>query len=106
MLIRISQLPLTSNAHSPQRFAFIRSVQINASGWLLELVPVFSFSRDGGAVEEYRQVNDRAKETLIPLLSVVALPLGLSFLHIVPHTFVIREERPVRIISICLPPLF
>lgn len=118
-----SALPLTSNANRPQHFAFIRSVQINASGWLPEVLPVVSFSRDGEAVEGSRQVNDRAKETLIPLPALShqhptpallgdPLTIGscstprLSFLHIVPHTFVIRDERPVSTISICLPQLF
>jgi len=61
-----SALPLTSSANCPQHFEFIRSVQINASGWLLQVFRVVSFSRHGGAVERYRQVNDHAKEISIP----------------------------------------
>jgi hypothetical protein len=101
-------LPPTSMGKSPQRFVFIFAAEIVTSGWLLTVFPIISLSREG-----YHQLSDTAKETVIPLSAFThqhlspALfgdPLTMSdystprpsFLHLVPHTFVINDDRQVR----------
>ena len=110
--ILASGLPPTSNNTSPQHFAFIRSLQLVPSGWLLEVFPIVSFTNSGGALEGYRRLSDAAKETLIPLPAfshqhltpaLFGDPLTIdgysnprpSFLHIVPRIFVFDEKRSV-----------
>jgi hypothetical protein len=110
----------TSDGRSPQHFAFIRSIQCVSNGWLFEVSPIVSFSSSAGD----HQMNDAAKETLIPLpafshqhltAALFGDPLTIGgcstprppFLHIVPRTFVIGDDRPVRVqFSICRPQRF
>ncbi|KAF8224689.1 hypothetical protein L208DRAFT_1020358, partial [Tricholoma matsutake] len=103
-----SGFPPTTNAKSPQHFAFIHSTQYVPSGWRLEVFLIISFSRDRGALGGYRQVIHHAKETLIPLAlshqhptpALFSDPLTIDgcstprllFLHIVPLSFIIPDK--------------
>jgi hypothetical protein len=106
-------LPLTSNGSSPQHFAFIREVTSPRPGvFKLEFYPVISFTRRGGALAGYNEVNDAFKAKLLPLprLSLrhptpeaFGAPLNLgdwstfrdSWLSVIPKSFIMPGSRPV-----------
>ncbi len=107
--------PLTSSARGPQHFAFVRSVNHHPEGFELEVYPVVSFSREGGAMDGYNATDDIIKQTLIPLppLSrhfptpqLFGPPLGIggwedskeTWLHVVPKTFIMPRSRSVSVI--------
>ncbi|KAM6499330.1 hypothetical protein JOM56_004838 [Amanita muscaria] len=74
-------LPPTSNGTSPQHFAFIRQMEILSDGsYALEVYPVVSFTRSGGALATYNRLTDAAKASLLPLSP-------LSFCHPTPDAF-------------------
>ncbi|KAF5375494.1 hypothetical protein D9615_009206 [Tricholomella constricta] len=113
----VSNLPLTSNGSSLQHFAFVRQMTIqSATSYLLEVYPVVSFIRSGGALAGYNQLDDAAKATLIPLPSfslrqptpeAFGPPLSFgnfatfrdSWLFIVPMRFIIPASRPFKRMS-------
>jgi len=107
-------LPATSNGSSSQHFAFIRQVFIQPNGsWVLEVYPVFSFTRSGGALAGYNRMDDSAQATLLPLPPPLSnscptpeafgAPLVLgnrstfveSWLGVIPIRFVMPTLRPV-----------
>ena len=106
-----TDLPPTSNGRSPQHFAFIRQMYLNLDdSWILEVYPVVSFTRSGGAVQGYRQLTDAGKAALLPLpkLSLrhptpapFGTPFGTwstlrdSFLLVIPMRFETKRQRPV-----------
>ncbi|KAI0296731.1 hypothetical protein B0F90DRAFT_1744658 [Multifurca ochricompacta] len=74
-------LPPTSNGTSPQHFASIRQIEILSDGsYVLEVYPVVSFTRSGGALPTYNRLTDAAKASLLPLPP-------LSFRHPTPDAF-------------------
>jgi hypothetical protein len=74
-------LPLTSNGSSTQHFAFIRQVTIKAPGsYLLDVLPVLSFTSSGGALAGYNGMDDTTKAMLLPLPP-------LSHCHPMPEAF-------------------
>ena len=110
-----SGVPPTSNAKSPQHFAFIRSATLHRDGFELEVYAAVSFSNRGGAMNGYNDLNDRSKATLIPLppLSrsvqtpeIFGEPLSIrgwvnsrdAWLLVVPITFIMPTSRPVSVV--------
>jgi hypothetical protein len=115
------RLPPTSNASSPQHFAFIRSAVLrdNAS-YDIVAYPVISFSHQGGALEGYNNLPANVKPFLIPLpplsthhptpvvfgnaLTLIGgFALGRdSWLHVIPHRFTMPENRQVSLHFCCI----
>ncbi len=58
---------LASHSSYPQHFAFVRSTNTHPDGLEVEVYPVVSFTRSGGARAGYDKVDDDIKPTLIPL---------------------------------------
>ncbi|KAF8346407.1 hypothetical protein F5887DRAFT_1182675 [Amanita rubescens] len=74
-------LPPTTNGRTPQLFAFIREMEVLPDGsYVLEVYPVVSFTRSGGALPTYNRLTDAAKALLLPLPP-------LSFCHPTPEAF-------------------
>jgi hypothetical protein len=114
----VSDLPPTSHGSSPQHSAFIRQVNVySGTSYLLEVYAVVSFTRSGGALAGYNQMNDATKATLLPLppLSLhhptpeaFGPPLDFgnwttprdSWLSIIPRRFVMPTSRPVSLLLI------
>ena len=112
-----TDLPPTSNGSSPQHFAFIRLMDtLPGNACVLEVYPVLSFSRIGGAVSTYNKLPDTAKAALLPLPPLsfrhptpdsFGAPLDLgdwsnsrdSFLHVIPRRFVMPPHRPVSLFA-------
>jgi hypothetical protein len=109
----VSDLPPTSHGLSPQHAAFVRQVNVHSdTSYTLEVYSVASFSRSGGALAGYNQMNNATKATLLPLppLSLChptpeafGPPLDFgnwstprdSWLNIIPRRFIIPTSRPV-----------
>lgn len=51
----------------PQHHAFVRAVTPHPRGLTLEVYPIVSFSREGGAVNGYNASSESVKQGLIPL---------------------------------------
>jgi hypothetical protein len=108
-----THLPLTSHGSSSQHFSFIRQASIlSDSSYLLEVYPVLSFSRTGGAVATYNALTNAAQAMLLPLPNLslrhatpdaFGTPLDFggwstrndSFLFVVPTQFVMPANRAV-----------
>ena len=106
-------LPLTSNGSSPQHFGFIRRANpIQDDIYELEVYPVLSFSRSGGALAGYNEMDDATKATLLPLPPLSRRqpmpeafgdPIDFgnwttykdSWLSIIPRRFRMPTSRPV-----------
>ena len=107
-------LPATSKGSSSQYFAFIRQVFIQPNGsWVLEVYPVLSFTKSGGALAGYNRMDDSAQAMLLPLPPLsnscptpeaFGAPLVLlgnrstfveSWLSVIPIRFVMPTLRPV-----------
>jgi hypothetical protein len=50
-----------------QHHVFVRSTAPHPLGLVIEVYPVVSFSREGGAVDGYNAANETVKQSLIPL---------------------------------------
>ena len=113
------RLSLTSNASSPQHFAFIRSAVLrDDASYDIVAYPIIFFSRQGGAVEGYNNLPANVKPFLIPLpplstrhptptvfgnaLTLIGgFALGRdSWLHIIPRQFIMLENRKVSLICL------
>ncbi|EDR09629.1 uncharacterized protein LACBIDRAFT_318891 [Laccaria bicolor S238N-H82] len=76
-----SNLPPVSRGGGPQRLAFICDIRVHDESFILDVYPVLSFSRSGGAVVAYNNMrNPISKASLLPLPS-------FSSRHPTPHTF-------------------
>ncbi|KAF8342434.1 hypothetical protein F5887DRAFT_357480 [Amanita rubescens] len=63
-----TDLPPTSRGQSPQHLAFIRQkYHLQDGSYVLDVYPLVSFSRSGGAVRGFHQLTDAGKATLLPL---------------------------------------
>jgi hypothetical protein len=115
-------LPPTSNAQSPQHFAFIGSLSAHRDGYTVDAYPVVSFTSQGGAEAGYNNLDINIQRTLIPLpplsqrVSTPQLfgnPLTLggwqtsrdSWLSVIPRTFVMPRSRPVSVVHFLHLPL-
>lgn len=109
-----TNLPPISIASGPQHFAFVCSSLFQPNGsTVLEVYPVLSFTRSGGALSAYNSMNDAtAKAALLPLPPLSSrhptpdafgqpLDFGTwsntrdSFLHIFPRRFTMTLDRSV-----------
>jgi hypothetical protein len=111
-----TDLPPTSRGQSPQHLAFIRQqYHLQDGSYVLDVYPLVSFSRSGGAVLGFRQLTDAGKATLLPLpplssrhpspnaFGVPLNPLDFggwsdnrdAFLHVIPRQFTMHRSRPV-----------
>jgi len=102
-----SGIPPTSNARSPQHFAFVRTATPLADGVELEVFPMVSFSRTGGAINGYNDMTDEQKATLIPLSRFMPTePLTVggwintrnAWLLVIPAKFIVTASRPVSVL--------
>jgi hypothetical protein len=118
-----SGIPPTSNARSPQHFAFVRSATPLADGVQLDVYAIVSFSSSGGAVNGYNNLTEERKATLIPLShsmptpELFGEPLTIggwinswdARLLVVPTTFIMPASRRVSVLlsypcAICCHP--
>ena len=104
---------------SPQRLAFIRQqYHLQDGSYVLDVYPLVSFSRSGGAVLGFRQLTDAGKATLLPLpplssrhpspnaFGVPLNPLDFggwsddrdSFLYVISRQFTMPRSRPVSLL--------
>ncbi|KAK2463869.1 hypothetical protein APHAL10511_004174 [Amanita phalloides] len=113
-------LPPASAGSGPQHFAFIRDVHLMPGrSWVLEVYPVLSFTRTGGALPTYNKMTDTTKATLLPLPPLSSRhptpgafgePLDFgnwstnrySFLHVFPRRFTMTSRRSFKRMN---PPL-
>ena len=113
-----SGVPPTSNARSPQHFAFIRSLSGYGDGYMAEVYPVVSFTLQGGAEAGYNNLDTNSQRTLIDLIPLPPLshcaptpqlfgnPLILgnwqtlrdSWLSVILMRFIIPRSRPVSVV--------
>jgi hypothetical protein len=114
-------LPPTSNASSPQHFAFVRSALLrDDASYHVTAYPVISFSHQGGAMQGYNDLPENMKPFLIPLPPLSARhatpplfgnPLTLiggfalgrdSWLLVNPRSSIMPENRQVSLIPFLL----
>ncbi|KIL58313.1 hypothetical protein M378DRAFT_332913 [Amanita muscaria Koide BX008] len=106
-----TDLPPTSNGSSPQHFAFVRLVNpLPGNACILEVYPVLSFGRTGGAVSTYNTLANITKAALLPLSfrhptpDSFGPPLDLGnwsnsrdlFLHVIPRRLVMPAKMPFK----------